>query len=96
VGPEADLDRCRKSGPTGIRSPDLLARSESLPTELSRLPNLKKTAVISPRNYYFPIVLPSDLFSSGFSTKTAYPFLLYPLLATCTSSHLVFCAVTPV
>jgi hypothetical protein len=30
VGPEAGLDRCRKSRPTGIRSPDLPARSESL------------------------------------------------------------------
>jgi hypothetical protein len=30
VGPGARLDRCRKSGPTGIRSPDLPARSESL------------------------------------------------------------------
>jgi hypothetical protein len=30
VGPGAGLDRCGKSRPTGIRSPDLLARSESL------------------------------------------------------------------
>jgi hypothetical protein len=30
VGPEAGLDRCGKSRPTGIRSPDLPARSESL------------------------------------------------------------------
>jgi hypothetical protein len=30
VGPGARLDRCGKSRPTGIRSPDLLARSESL------------------------------------------------------------------
>jgi hypothetical protein len=29
VGPEAGLDRCGKSRPTGIRSPDLPARSES-------------------------------------------------------------------
>jgi hypothetical protein len=28
VGPEAGLDRCGKSRPTGIRSPDLPARSE--------------------------------------------------------------------
>jgi hypothetical protein len=30
VGPGAGLDRCGKSRPTGIRSPDLPARSESL------------------------------------------------------------------
>jgi hypothetical protein len=30
VGPGAGLDRCEKSRPTGIRSPDLPARSESL------------------------------------------------------------------
>jgi hypothetical protein len=30
MGPGAGLDRCRKSRPTGIRSPDLPARSESL------------------------------------------------------------------
>jgi hypothetical protein len=30
VGPEAGLDKCGKSRPTGIRSPDLPARSESL------------------------------------------------------------------
>jgi hypothetical protein len=30
VGPRAGLDRCGKSHPTGIRSPDLPARSESL------------------------------------------------------------------
>jgi hypothetical protein len=30
VGPGADLDRCGKSRPTGIRFPDLPARSESL------------------------------------------------------------------
>jgi hypothetical protein len=30
VGPGADLDRCGKSLPTGIRSPGLPARSESL------------------------------------------------------------------
>jgi hypothetical protein len=30
VGPRAGLDRCGKSRPTGIRSPDLPARSESL------------------------------------------------------------------
>jgi hypothetical protein len=30
VGPRAGLDRCRKSYPTGIRSPDLPARSKSL------------------------------------------------------------------
>jgi hypothetical protein len=30
VGPGAGLDRCRKSRSTGIRSPDLPARSESL------------------------------------------------------------------
>jgi hypothetical protein len=30
VGPGAGLDRCGKSCPTGIRSPDLPARSESL------------------------------------------------------------------
>jgi hypothetical protein len=29
VGPGAGLDRCGKSRPTGIRSPDLPARSES-------------------------------------------------------------------
>jgi hypothetical protein len=30
VGPGAGLDRCGKSCPTGIRSPDLPTRSESL------------------------------------------------------------------
>jgi hypothetical protein len=30
VGPGAGLDRCGKSRPTGIRSPDLPTRSESL------------------------------------------------------------------
>jgi hypothetical protein len=30
VGPGAGLDRCGKSRPAGIRSPDLSARSESL------------------------------------------------------------------
>jgi hypothetical protein len=30
MGPGAGLDRCGKSRPTGIRSPDLPARSESL------------------------------------------------------------------
>jgi hypothetical protein len=30
VGPRAGLDRCGKSRPTGIRSPDLPARRESL------------------------------------------------------------------
>jgi len=30
VRPEAGLDRCGKSRPTGIRSPDLPTRSESL------------------------------------------------------------------
>jgi hypothetical protein len=30
VGPGTGLDRCGKSRPTGIRSPDLAARSESL------------------------------------------------------------------
>jgi hypothetical protein len=30
VGPRACLDGCRKSRPTGIRSPDRPARSESL------------------------------------------------------------------
>jgi len=30
VGPRAVLDRCRKSCPTGIRSPDRPARSQSL------------------------------------------------------------------
>jgi hypothetical protein len=30
VGPRAGLDRCEKSYPTGIRSPDLLSCSESL------------------------------------------------------------------
>jgi hypothetical protein len=30
VGPGAGLDRCGKSRPTGIRSPDLPVRSESL------------------------------------------------------------------
>jgi hypothetical protein len=30
VGPGAGLDRCGKSRPIGIRSPDLPARSESL------------------------------------------------------------------
>ena len=30
MGPRADLDRCGKSPPTGIRSPDRPARSESL------------------------------------------------------------------
>jgi hypothetical protein len=30
VGPGAGLDRCGKSRPTGIRSPDLPARRESL------------------------------------------------------------------
>jgi hypothetical protein len=30
VGPGAGLERCRKSRPTGIGSPDLPARSESL------------------------------------------------------------------
>jgi hypothetical protein len=30
VGPRAGLDRCGKSRPTGIRSPDLPTRSESL------------------------------------------------------------------
>jgi hypothetical protein len=30
VGPGADPDRCEKSRPNGIRSPDLPARSESL------------------------------------------------------------------
>jgi hypothetical protein len=30
VGPGAGLDRCGKSRPTGIRSPDLPARSKSL------------------------------------------------------------------
>jgi hypothetical protein len=30
VGPRAGLDRCRKSRPTGIRSPNRLARSQSL------------------------------------------------------------------
>ena len=30
MGPGASLDRCGKSRPTGIRSPDLAARSESL------------------------------------------------------------------
>jgi hypothetical protein len=30
VGPGAGLDRCGKARPTGIRSPDLPARSESL------------------------------------------------------------------
>jgi hypothetical protein len=30
VGPGADADRCGKSRPTGIRSPDLPSRSESL------------------------------------------------------------------
>jgi hypothetical protein len=30
VDPGASLDRCRKSRPTGTRSPDLPARSESL------------------------------------------------------------------
>jgi hypothetical protein len=36
VGPGAGLDKCGKSRPTGIRSPDLPARSESLyRTEMS-------------------------------------------------------------
>jgi hypothetical protein len=30
VGPKAGLDGCRKSRPTGIRSPDRTARSQSL------------------------------------------------------------------
>ena len=37
VGPRAGLDGYGKSRPTGIRSPDRPARSESQPTELSRL-----------------------------------------------------------
>jgi hypothetical protein len=38
VGPGTGLDRCGKSLPAGIRSPDLPARSVfAIPTELSRL-----------------------------------------------------------
>jgi hypothetical protein len=45
VVPGAGLDRCGKSRPTGIRSPDLPARSESLYPTLSRLPEPVKTPV---------------------------------------------------
>jgi hypothetical protein len=44
MGPGAGLDRCGKSRPTGIRSPDLPARSVvAIPTTLPRLPRAIST-----------------------------------------------------
>jgi hypothetical protein len=52
VGPGAGLDRCGKSRPTGIRSPDLPARSESLyrlryPENRSTFTEIRPSATLS-------------------------------------------------
>jgi hypothetical protein len=54
VGPGAGLDRCGKSRPTGIRSPDLPARSESLyrPRYPGSLNNYKPNENVLQRTTY--------------------------------------------
>ena len=73
MGPRAGLDRCGKSRPTGIRSPDRLARSSvAIPTELpgphlylsNHLEfNLRSCEIFSrdDRYYHLPKYLPFPL-----------------------------------
>jgi hypothetical protein len=55
VGPGAGLDRCGKSRPTGIRSPDLSARSESL--YIINLRKYNKRTIIEQLNIYIYIYI---------------------------------------
>jgi hypothetical protein len=86
--------------PTGFRTPDRPARSESL-YRLSypgqHIGNLRKLKLSTLRNYHFPIVHPSDLSSLQVSPPKPilFPILPPPILATGTSCYLVFCATAP-
>jgi hypothetical protein len=72
VGPEAGLDRCGKSRLTGIRSPDLPARSESL------------YRLRYPGSFVYTYILhiwakkrlgTSRCYISGLSPKALFPFI---------------------
>jgi hypothetical protein len=72
VGPGAGLDRCGKSLHTGIRSPDLPARSVvAIPTTLSRLP-----ISASSWFYYKEICHDARLHESKIRFKLCSPIIL--------------------
>jgi hypothetical protein len=62
VGPRAGLDRCGKSRPTGIRSPDRPARSQSL----YRLRNPARLDLVTTTNIYCIVQIVNSRYAEFF------------------------------